>query len=152
MLTVDIASGSSSVSSATLREMPRPALFTQTSMRPKRSIAAFARALDVAPLGDVGDDRERLLADSLGNRVELLLATRREDDLGPLGCELLRELRPDSCARARDDDDFVHGALFSWLFGSWLFGASSPAHEPWVKVECASPLDLPIGRLALRMR
>ena len=40
-------------------------------------------ALDVAPLRHVGDDRERAVADRLGDRVELRLAARREDDLRP---------------------------------------------------------------------
>ncbi len=66
------------------------------------------QVVDVAPLRDVGDHRERVLAEPLRDRVELVLATRPEDDLGPSGRELLRELRPDPGARTRDDDDLVH--------------------------------------------
>ena len=68
----------------------------------------LGEVLDVAALRDVGDDRERVLADRRGDRVELRLAARREDDLRALGRELLRELGPDARARARDDDDLVH--------------------------------------------
>ena len=51
---------SSSVSSVAGRVMPRPALLTHTSMRPKRASAAADDALDVGAARHVGDDRQRV--------------------------------------------------------------------------------------------
>ena len=92
-----------------------PALFTTTSMRPKRSCTAAKHArCDLARSRDVGGDDERLRAaraSQLGHLLEQLAPARDQRHPRPGRGEGERDGAADAARRAGDDDDLAAEAF-----------------------------------------
>ena len=104
---------SSSVSSDGIREMPRPTLLIQTSIRPKPR-APIDDARDLAAPRHVGDDRLRIRAARGSDLGELFLAPRDQHDLAAPAGQQSAVAPADAGARAGDDDDFVGHVSFDY--------------------------------------